>query len=195
MSTKEQIWKSALELFAVKGYDAVSVRDIAREVGIRESSIYKHYKSKQEVFDTIIGEFCAYISLHNVEQEFQMIFSCSSDSFEEALYHICYTIFRFYAKDPLVCQVKNMLNVEQYKSKEKQHLYRQLFIEEPLKKQSEVFKRLMENGQMYAGNAYILAYEFYAVVFLLMQQNDDNEVKAQMMLRCHVREFRKCYML
>ena len=42
--TKDKIFDTALDLFSKKGYDSVSVRTIASEVGIKESSIYNHYK-------------------------------------------------------------------------------------------------------------------------------------------------------
>lgn len=38
--TKDKIFDTALDLFSKKGYDSVSVRTIASEVGIKESSIY-----------------------------------------------------------------------------------------------------------------------------------------------------------
>ena len=53
-NTKEIILFESLKLFADKGYDGVTVRDIAAEVGIKQSSLYKHYKSKQEIFDTLV---------------------------------------------------------------------------------------------------------------------------------------------
>ena len=55
--TKERIFDVSLELFSQRGFDAVSVREIAREVGIRESSIYNHYKNKEAILDTIIEYF------------------------------------------------------------------------------------------------------------------------------------------
>ena len=41
-NTKETILFESLKLFADKGYDGVTVRDIAAEVGIKQSSLYKH---------------------------------------------------------------------------------------------------------------------------------------------------------
>jgi AcrR family transcriptional regulator len=58
MSTRETIIREALNLFSVKGYDAVSLRDIASRVGIKESSLYNHFKNKQDLFDSIV-EWCA----------------------------------------------------------------------------------------------------------------------------------------
>ncbi len=60
--TKEQILDAAIDLFSQKGYDAVSIRDIARAVGIRESSIYNHYKGKEDILDTIMNFFMIELS-------------------------------------------------------------------------------------------------------------------------------------
>jgi AcrR family transcriptional regulator len=54
MSTKEKILECATKLFAEKGYSAISVRTLAREVGITEGSIYNHFKSKKEILETIL---------------------------------------------------------------------------------------------------------------------------------------------
>ena len=51
METRERILWEALGLFAQKGFEAVSVRELAGAVGIRESSLYNHFKSKQDIFD------------------------------------------------------------------------------------------------------------------------------------------------
>ena len=37
-----------------KGYDSVSIRTIASNVGIKESSIYNHYSSKKEILMSIL---------------------------------------------------------------------------------------------------------------------------------------------
>ena len=51
MTTKEQILYEALTMFAKNGFEAVSMRDIGAAVGIRESSIYKHYSGKKAIMD------------------------------------------------------------------------------------------------------------------------------------------------
>lgn len=49
MNTKEKIFDVSLDLFSKKGYDSVSLREIAEEVGIKKSSIYSHYSSKEAI--------------------------------------------------------------------------------------------------------------------------------------------------
>ena len=54
METKELILKKALDMFAKSGYDSVSIRDIAKAVNIKESSIYHHFKNKQDILDSLV---------------------------------------------------------------------------------------------------------------------------------------------
>ena len=51
--TQQKIFKIAIELFSQKGYSGVSIREIAKAVGIKESSIYNHYKNKDQILQTI----------------------------------------------------------------------------------------------------------------------------------------------
>jgi AcrR family transcriptional regulator len=54
MNNKEKIFNVSIDLFSKHGYNGVSIRQIAREVGIKESSIYNHYKSKESIMDSIL---------------------------------------------------------------------------------------------------------------------------------------------
>lgn len=55
--TKKKILSTALTLFSKNGYAGASIRQISRIVGVRESAIYNHYKSKEEIFLAILSEF------------------------------------------------------------------------------------------------------------------------------------------
>lgn len=51
--TKKKIFESAIKLFTQKGYENASINDIADTIGIRQSAVYNHFRSKQELLDTI----------------------------------------------------------------------------------------------------------------------------------------------
>ena len=53
--TKENILMTALHLFARDGYEAVSVSTIAGALGITKGALYKHYKNKRDIFDSIVA--------------------------------------------------------------------------------------------------------------------------------------------
>ncbi len=56
-NNKERIFDVSIDLFSEHGYDGVSIRQIAKEVGIKESSIYNHYKSKESIMDAILDYY------------------------------------------------------------------------------------------------------------------------------------------
>ena len=58
--TKQRILEKSLELFSAKGYDAVSVGEIAKAVGIKAPSLYNHFPSKQAIFDAIVESTAAH---------------------------------------------------------------------------------------------------------------------------------------
>jgi len=57
VTTKEKIFNVAIDLFSRNGYNEVSIRKIAKEVGIKESSIYYHYSKKEDILDDIFKYF------------------------------------------------------------------------------------------------------------------------------------------
>ena len=54
--SKQKILDEALRLFSTQGYEATSIGQITDAVGIRKASLYSHFKSKQEILDTLIEE-------------------------------------------------------------------------------------------------------------------------------------------
>ncbi len=56
-NTKRQIFEKSLDFFSINGFSGTSIRQISRAIGIRESTIYNHYKSKEEIFSAILAEF------------------------------------------------------------------------------------------------------------------------------------------
>ena len=55
--TRSKILKEAVRFFALKGFDGTSVKDIAKAVGIKTSSIYNYYESKETLLQDILACF------------------------------------------------------------------------------------------------------------------------------------------
>lgn len=51
---KEEIISQASQLFKEKGYSAVTMRDIAKALGIKAASLYNHIEGKQEILSVLI---------------------------------------------------------------------------------------------------------------------------------------------
>lgn len=70
--TKKRIFNSAIELFASNGFNNVSFKDIADSVEIRQSTVYTHFKTKQDILGTIYDFYCHHyikerLSLNDME--------------------------------------------------------------------------------------------------------------------------------
>jgi AcrR family transcriptional regulator len=75
-TTKEKVKKTAQKLFRQRGYAAVGMRELAKEVGIQAPSLYNHYKSKDDLlreicFDMALQFFAAFDEAVVTEEKFQ----------------------------------------------------------------------------------------------------------------------------
>ncbi|WP_158301720.1 TetR/AcrR family transcriptional regulator [Paenibacillus mesophilus] len=57
MNTKDRILETSIDLFSRQGYSSVSIRDITGVVGIKESTLYYHFKNKEDILLTIFARF------------------------------------------------------------------------------------------------------------------------------------------
>lgn len=200
-NTKELILFKALELFADKGYDGVTVRDIAQRVGIRESSLYKHYTNKQEIFDTLIKAMQSHYK--NASVSFQLpigelheMAKNYATSGNDILKEISDRIFHFYLNDPYASQFRRLLSIERYKNKQIDCIYREIFIDAPISYQAEIFKEMIKQGYMRQGNSEIMAVQFFAPIFLLLNKYDgikEKESEAIKLLEEHIEQFDTVY--
>jgi len=64
VGTKKRLFENSVKLFKQHGYENVSINDIASSVGIRQSAVYNHFKSKQELLN-IIYDFFVHHNISN----------------------------------------------------------------------------------------------------------------------------------
>ena len=199
MSTKDKILIEALSLFSVHGYSSVSVRDITKAIGIRESAIYKHYKNKQAIFDTIIQ-----ISAERINQlQQELIHSFGQEEADNTVFSVdiiqkiyC-KLFSFYLTDDILSKFRKMMIIEQYKSTELNTIYKEMFIEKTLRYQTEVFQQLINDGRINGADPEIMALHFYSPIFVLLFRYDTKAEKIDEALNLivkHIREFFRLYL-
>ena len=58
--TKERILSTALEMFSQNGYAGMNIRELTASLGLVKSSMYKHFASKEEIWNTLLDELIAY---------------------------------------------------------------------------------------------------------------------------------------
>jgi len=201
LKTREKIIYEALSLFSVHGYDAVTIREIASKVGIKESSIYNHFKNKQDILNKIIEETLKryYSTLENVkvpESEDDNVSELYDNITDDTFLDICTKIFLFYLKDDYISKLRRLLTIEQYGNEEIGETFRYVFIDRVLETQRQVLQKFIDSGRFIQGDAYTMALHFYSPVFLLLYKYDncpENEEQAIMELKMHVSQYNAIY--
>lgn len=194
--TKGRILLTALQLFARDGYEAVSVRIIAEELGMTKGALYRHYKNKRDIFDSIVEKMIQIDAQR--AKEYQMPverYDEKSDLYENTSFEDIaeYTIeqLKFWTEDNFASLFRRMLILEQYRNAEMAELYSQCIVEGPVSYMEDLFRELMKKGVLKDENPRQLAVEYYAPLFLLINMFDNNgeNEKYVEILRNHIKQF------
>lgn len=203
MSTKELILNEALKLFSENGYAGTSMSDIAKPLGITKAALYKHFKSKQQIFDEILSEseerfkdIFEELSLHPSSNKNEEMNKNDVDVFStitlEGLCESVLSFVRFSMNDTYSKQVRRMLTISQFQSKELAEMYTKRYVETMLSYDEKLFENLMDRGIIRKGNSKTLARIFYAPVIMYMgvwDREPDRAKECEKAVRKHVEEF------
>lgn len=163
-TTKEKIFDVSLDLFSQKGFDAVSVREIAREVGIRESSIYNHYKGKEAILDAIIDFFMAELYQEDVPEE-EM--DALMDQGPEVFFEVGAKMFIERINNPTMEKIWRLVSIEMYHNEKIRNFYKKQLLEEPINSWEVTFTKMIEKGLIKPFNPRTLAYEYFSFAIYL----------------------------
>lgn len=201
MDTKHRILEAALSLFAQKGYANVYVGEIADAVGIKAPSLYKHYKSKQAIFDAILNEmqerYLAEASMLNMNGE-----DAGADAklfcniSEDKLVETGIKLFEYFLHDEYAGKFRKMLTIEQFHDKELAALFNKQYVDGPLRYQGMMFTMLVAQGALKADNIDIMTLHFYSPIYLLLtvcDRHPEKEEESLKTLEAHIRQFNRLY--
>ncbi|MBD5093248.1 MAG: TetR/AcrR family transcriptional regulator [Subdoligranulum sp.] len=167
--TKENILMVSLELFSQRGFSAVSIRDICKEVNIKESSIYYHFQNKRAILEELLQRFQSTAnSMMNQLDSALNDMGCSPDTLSHDMIENCF--FDRYLMDDFCNKVIRLLLIEQLDNKEAQEIYDLWLFAKPLAFQSKVFSMLMEIKMIKPADSGYMAEKYYAPIFLFAQR-------------------------
>ena len=189
--TKENILQTALRLFARDGYEAVSVSDIAGELGMTKGALYRHYRSKRDIFDSIVErmyridaersqEFC-------VPENADGSFSAGGAAAWESIRRFTAAQFVFWTEDAFARDFRRMLTLEQYRDARLAQLYQENLASGPVKYMAAIFRPLTDSDE----TAMQLALDFYGPMYLLYSVYDGaaDQSAVAPMLETHIDRF------
>lgn len=198
--TREKILITALHLFARDGYEAVSVSTISGELGMTKGALYKHYKNKRDIFDSIVER------MYQIDAERAEKYEVPKEKYEiqpkayknqsvEKIMDFTIAQFFFWTEDDFASDFRKMLILEQFRNTEMAELYSQCIVAGPVAYIEDLFRELIHEGVLKEDNPRQLAVEYYAPLFLLISMYDktgENEDYVTI-LRNHTEHFMQSY--
>ena len=168
MPTKERILYAALNLFAEKGYDGVGVDLIAENAGLKGPSLYRHYKGKEDILNSLID----LVALHyeegfGLKKKQKEVPESMDELIENAIDKIKFTMH-----DDIVRKTRRILAMEQFRSERIAQLASRYHLENLQEMYADIFRKLMEKGIMKEDDPELVALEFVSPVSMLIHIYD-----------------------
>lgn len=195
--TKQKILSAALELFSICGYDAVSVGQIAKAVGIKAPSLYNHFASKRAIFDALFNETAAKydkatdaVSVHVSESDRDV--SVFAEISEDALAEKVRSIFVYSLHDETVARFRRMMTIEQFRNPELAQLYTKRYIDRMVDYHAGIFKGLISAGRIRNEDPETLSVMYVSPIITLLgvcDRQPEKEEECLKKLDAHVRLF------
>lgn len=146
--TKEKIFDAAIELFSQRGYNGTSIRDLAKSVGIKESSIYSHFINKEDILNHILdyhhdGMLSKRVDIGSLENEINFM----------APRDVVKFIFFNYGKndDPRIDKTARIIFMEQYVNAKAREFVQKYMLEEPVEYYRSLFALMQSKGRIKVG--------------------------------------------
>lgn len=155
VGTKKKIFDNAVKLFTEKGFENVTIKDIADSTGIRQSAVYNHFPSKQKILDTIYDFYVHYLfadrpSIADIEPILQ------SGSLLEIIKSVRY---EFQNEDIVqkMIEINSLVFQRQGIDQRARGLIKSLMIEEGIHFVEAVFNRAVEIGRLAPFDTHIIS--------------------------------------
>ena len=195
--TRKRIIEKALELFSTRGYNAVSVGEIAKSVGIKAPSLYNHFPGKQAIFDAIVEETALQyqrdtdridIHVQNVAQDIPVF----TEITEDALFEKVRQIFEYSLHNETVSHFRRMMTIEQFRSPELAALFSERYVDRMISYHAGIFRSLIAGGEIRDEDPDTLAWMYVSPVITLLSVCDrqpEREAESLEKLDAHVKLF------
>jgi len=146
-NTKEKIQRVAISLFAQRGYERVSMREIASECGIKGASIYYHFSSKRQILEESLGLM---VSRLNPPSDFLSDLDkfVDDNNLHDILIFNSQDYKDTFKVDPMMSDIIRVVMMELHTDLELRRMFRYVTIEQPRLIWSRIFQRLMDKNRI-----------------------------------------------
>ena len=190
--TKEKILATALEQFSQNGYAGTNIRELTASLGLVKSSMYKHFGSKEEIWNALLDEMTAYYDARFGSPEH---LPPTPESTEE-LVEMTMRMADFTVRDERVVMIRKVLTIEQFRDERAKELATRHFLTGLREMFTNVFEDMMEKDLLRRDDPAMLAFAYTAPITALIHLCDrepDKTDEAMERIEAFSRHFIRTY--
>lgn len=166
--TKSRLLEAALELFSQNGYAGTNIRELSASLGLGKSSLYRHFESKEEIWDAMLDEMETYYSERFGSPENLPVTPKATNELKE----LTLRMLDFTIHDKKIIMTRKILLTEQFRDERVRMLATEHFHVGLESLFTKIFSGMMENGSLKRGDPAMLAFAYTAPISTLVQLCD-----------------------
>ena len=166
--TKERILVAALEMFSQNGYAGTNIRELSASLGLVKSGVYKHYESKEAIWNALLDEMIAYYAEHFGSSEHLPPVPDSP----EGLVTMTMQMVNFTVHDEKVIMTRKVLTLEQFRDGRARELATKHFLTGLTAIFTHIFAGMMDKGSLRRDDPAMLAFAYTTPISALIHLCD-----------------------
>ena len=176
--TKERILEAALEMFSQKGYSGTNIRELSASLGLVKSGVYKHYESKEAIWNALLDEMIAYYGEHFGSSEHLPPVPDSP----EGLVTMTMQMVNFTVHDERIIMTRKVLTLEQFRDGRARELATKHFLTGLTEIFTHIFAGMMDKGSLRRDDSAMLAFAYTTPISALIHLCDREPEKTEAVL-------------
>ena len=173
--TKERILAAALELFSQNGYAGTNIRELSASLGLVKSGVYKHYESKEAIWNALLDQMIAYYGEHFGSEEHLPPVPNSLEELTRLTMHMV----NITVHDEKIIMTRKLLTIEQFRDGRARELATKHFLTGLTDMFTHVFTGMMDKGLLRRDDPRMLAFAYTAPISALIHLCDREPEKTE----------------
>ena len=166
--TKDRILEAALEMFSQNGYAGTNIRELSASLGLVKSGVYKHYESKEAIWNALLDQMIAYYADHFGSAEHLPPVPDSLEGLVTMTMHMV----NITVHDEKIIMTRKVLTLEQYRDARARELATKHFLTGLTEMFTRIFSGMMEKGLLREDDPEMLAFAYTAPISALIHLCD-----------------------
>ena len=173
--TKERILGLALDRFSQSGYAGTNIRELTESLGLVKSSLYRHFESKEDIWNALLDEMVAYYDARFGSPEH---LPPVPDSLE-AFVAMTMGLVDITVHDERIVKVRKLLTIEQFRDDRARDLATKHFLTGLTDMFARLFGAMMDKGLLRRDDPAMLAFAYTAPISALIHLCDREPEKTE----------------